>query len=568
MGPVLLVENHLGDAHLVERLLKQARPEDPVKVTHVGNVDDAVACLADRYFTVVVVDSALVVTLGAEIISRLAETGNGAAIVVIGETDDDAFASLAFRAGAQDFLVKGQLTQHGLLRAIRYAVERRRAQAQLTQLAQFDQLTGVYNRPSFRRKLSESVASASRELHPFALLHLDLDRFKPINATLGDEMGDKLLRAAAARIRRSVGSTGFVARLGPDEFAVGATALTDPEEAAHLAESIGASLSAPFRIGGEELYVTASIGIAVYPFDGDQARQIARRAESAMYSARERGGNTHAFYSAEMNVSESDRFRLAGGLRRALKREEFVLHYQPKVDPTSGFAIGLEALIRWRHPTEGLISPLRFIPLLEETGQIVEVGAWALRAVCDQMNAWDAEGVCDLPVAVNVSARQLSEGGFAEQVAKIIAESNVKPQRLELEITESLLIDDPDASRATLVRLNAIGVKLSIDDFGVGYSSLNYLANFPVHTLKIDQSFVHDLPADPNKAVLVAGIIALAQSLGLKVVAEGIETQVQLKMLRDFGVDAVQGYLHSRPLPVGALTRWLSDPESWTEQTV
>lgn len=567
-GPILLVENYLGDAHLVERMLKRARPEEKLQITHVGNVDDAIACLVDRYFSVVIVDSALLDSSGPQIVTRLTETGNGAAIVVIGAVDDSALAARAFHAGAQDYLVKSQLTGYGLVRSIRYAVERRRAQAQLTQLAQFDQLTGVLNRTAFRHRLVAALEDASRDLKPFALLHLDLDRFKPINATLGDDIGDKLLRATASRLRRTSGSNAFVARLGPDEFAIGAVDLTDPEEAALLAEGVGATLSAPFSIGGEELFVTASIGIAVYPFDGDAPNQLAKRAESAMYRARERGGNTHAFYSAEMNIAEGDRFRLESGLRRALSRREFVLHYQPKVDPTSGQAIGLEALIRWRHPTEGLIAPVRFVPLLEETGQIVEVGAWAMRQVCDQIRQWQSDGTCLLPVAVNVSARQLAEPRFVDDVARIIGESGIAPDHLEIEITESLLIEDPEASRGTLLRLNQLGVHLSIDDFGVGYSSLNYLANFPVHTLKIDQSFVHDLPADPNKAVLVAGIIALAQSLGLTVVAEGVETQTQLKMLREFGVDAIQGYLHSRPLPPDALARWLNDPDSWTEQTV
>ena len=565
-GPILLVESNLSDARHVGTLLKETNP-DQVDVTHVGNLQDALRVLQRRYFGVVLLDLDLPDGEGLDSISKVLDTGSGAALVVLSADEDEDLSIRALQAGAQDYLVKAQLNGPTLRRSMRYAIERRRAQARLSQLAQCDQLTGLTNRTYFRRQLSQSMRRAAEEGRSIVLMVLDFDRFNLINDTFGHDLGDTLLRVAAGRLRSCVREAVVLARIDGDEFAVVFDEFEDPRRASEVADAIASSLAVPFTIGGKELYVTTSAGSAVFPQDGDSVNGLLKAATSAQTQSKARGGNGHTFFSAEMNSQSSDRFELASRLRRALERREFVIHYQPKVDTRTSSAMGVEALLRWRSAQDGLVSPVRFIPLLEESGQIVEVGAWLLKTVCERLKAWAEPDLRYMSVAVNVSPRQLRDPKFAQQVTDIVKESGIYPPLLELEITESLLIEDPEASRKALTKLKHLGVRISIDDFGVGYSSLNYLANFPVDTLKIDQSFVREMSEDQNRATIVAGIIQLAHSLGLKVVAEGVETPVQLRLLRDFGCDACQGYLYSRPIPEEALRRWLADQDCWTEST-
>ena len=317
------------------------------------------------------------------------------------------------------------------------------------------------------------------------------------------------------------------------------------------------SFAAPFSIEGRDIFITTSIGIAIYPTDNLSSDGLIRCADSAMYRAKEQGHGSFDFYTEDMNVRSSERLALEGDLRHALVREEFLLHYQPKVDAATGRVVGMEALLRWQSPQRGLVSPLEFIPLLEETGQIVPVGEWVLRTACKQIGAWQQAGMPPLQVAVNISARQFKHPGLLDAVTRVLTETGVSPKHLELELTESMLMEQLDASVILMQHLNELGVHLSIDDFGTGYSSLGYLKRFPIQKLKIDRSFVRDVTTDPNDAAIASAVIALAHSLQLKVVAEGVENEEQLSFLRERRCDQIQGYFFSRPLPADAFEKWV-----------
>jgi diguanylate cyclase (GGDEF)-like protein/PAS domain S-box-containing protein len=426
--------------------------------------------------------------------------------------------------------------------------ERKQAEAQISQLAYHDVLTGLLNRFSLNSQMEQALAMARREHRALTVMFLDMDRFKTINDTLGHAVGDELLVIVAHRLRESVRESDIVARLGGDEFVVVLTEVEDATAAARLADKILQVLAQPYRIGENELHSSASIGLAFYPNDGGDSETLMKNADTAMYHAKSQGRNNIQFFTAEMNQAAVKRLKLDHDLRVAVETGQFELHYQPQLDSRNGRIVGVEALVRWRHPQDGLVSPAEFIPVAEETGMILPLGEWVLDEACRQLRVWRDAGVADVTMAVNLSAHQLHAAALLEQVAQTLEKHGLKGADLELEITESVAMHDPAASISRLKALRSLGVRLSIDDFGTGYSSLSYLKLLPIHTLKLDQSFVRDIETDSNDVAICTATIALAHNLGLAVVAEGVETEAQRLLLTSHHCDFMQGYLFSRPL--------------------
>ena len=426
-------------------------------------------------------------------------------------------------------------------------------------LAQFDALTGLPNRNLFQDRLTQAMALAKRNDWPMAVLFIDLDRFKLVNDTLGHAAGDKLLKDAAERLRSCVRASDTVGRLGGDEFAAILSELGKAGDAGLVAQKIIDVFKRPFDLEGKETYATASVGVTLYPADSDNAEALVVNADAAMYRAKQQGRNNYQYFTRDMNERALQRVQMELALRRALEREEFRLFYQPKADLVTGKICGFEALLRWQHPDKGMILPGDFIPVLEETGLIVQAGEWVLRTACVQIKAWEEAGLKVPPVSVNLSARQFEQKNLKGAVGQILGDTKVDPSLIEFEITESLLMNDPEGAARTLHDLKESGVRLSMDDFGTGYSSLGYLKRFPIDTLKIDRTFVRDISTDADDATLTRAIINLAQNLRLNVVAEGVETEAQLAFLCLNGCDEMQGYLFARPTTADECGRMLGD---------
>ncbi|WP_426400706.1 putative bifunctional diguanylate cyclase/phosphodiesterase [Ralstonia sp. R-29] len=423
----------------------------------------------------------------------------------------------------------------------------REAQQRIRHLATHDTLTGLLNRSALEDRLEHALAIARRNHSRVSVMFLDLDRFKNVNDTLGHQFGDMLLREVAARLQACAREADTVARLGGDEFVVMLEAL-DSIGTRRVAERILSALSAPFYIEGQELYLGVSIGIAVAPHDGDDPNTLLRKADAAMYLAKERGRNNFQTFTSDLDDRVSRRFRIESGLRRASDRNEFYADYQPRVDVRSGRIVGVEALIRWNSADFGQMMPGQFIHDAEETGLIVEIDRWILRAACDQLARWRRIGLPHLRMSINLSGQAFSSGQLSTMVRRALSTSGLPGNAVELEMTEGILIRDDPSLHALLTELRAMGVSLALDDFGTGYSSLSYLHRFPIDTLKIDRSFVQDLPHVAERAAITRAIIMMAQAMGMKTVAEGVETTGQLEFLREVGCDEFQGYLLARPL--------------------
>ncbi|GAB2900359.1 hypothetical protein GCM10027046_31710 [Uliginosibacterium flavum] len=415
-------------------------------------------------------------------------------------------------------------------------------------LAQHDCLTGLPNRVLLTERLSQAIGRANRYGKQAALLFLDIDYFKHINDSLGHAVGDKLLQAVGARLAACVRATDTVCRQGGDEFVILLSEIERPQDVAYVAETLRTKLAVPHVIGEHELHVTLSIGISVYPDDGSDVDVLMQNADTAMYHAKADGRNSYQFFTADMNSLAVQRLFVESSLRRALKQNEFVLHYQPKINLDSGFMTGAEALIRWHDPDLGLISPAQFVPVAEECGLIVPIGRWVMREACRQIQAWLDAGLHVVPVAVNISALEFRREDFLEDIALILKETGVAPRYLELELTESILMQDAESSAAVLVAIKAMGMRLAIDDFGTGYSSLSYLKRFPIDALKIDQSFVREITTNADDATIVNAVIGMGKNLKQKIIAEGVETAEQLALLQTQKCDEGQGFLFSPPL--------------------
>ncbi len=447
---------------------------------------------------------------------------------------------------------------YGYLTIIADITERKASERRIQQLAYHDLLTGLPNRLLMRDRFRQAIAHAERTHTRVALLFLDLDNFKHVNDSLGHASGDALLQDVAKRLEHCIRETDTISRQGGDEFLIILRDLPDTEALPPILPKLLERLSEPFHTAGRELSTSVSMGISVFPRDGRDFESLLKKADMAMYRAKDAGRNTFRFFDESMNAEADEHLVMQNGLRRALERNEFVLHFQPKIDLLTQRVVGAEALIRWAHPTLGMVAPARFIPVAEESGLIVQIGAWVIREACREAVAWSALGHKHLSVAVNLSAIQFKRGDVEQTVRDSLADSGLEPARLELELTESILVQNVEGVLATVQRLKQLGVKMSIDDFGTGYSSLSYLKRFDIDTLKIDQSFVRDLATDADDEAIVRAIIQMAHSLSLAVIAEGVETDEILKKLIDFGCDEAQGYLFSKPLPSQAFAQFMA----------
>ncbi len=435
--------------------------------------------------------------------------------------------------------------------------DRKKAEATITFQAYHDLLTGLPNRALFKDRLTQAIANARRHGLILAVMFLDLDRFKAVNDTLGHLVGDELLQLTSQRLRHCLREGDTLARIGGDEFMLLLPHIRTRDNASYIAQKILVALKAPFLLNSHELFISASIGIAIYPDDGVTQETLIKHADIAMYSAKEQGRNAFRFFDSGLNQTLSGRLAVESDLRRGLQRDEFEMYYQPKVDIMSGRIIGMEALIRWNHPQRGMVLPDEFIPVAEESGLIGPLSEWVLNTACSQARRWHEQALPHTALAINLPARQIEHPDFVDEFIRVLRDHRLEGDGIGIEITESTLMRDMEGSVQKLMQLSGMGVQIAIDDFGTGYSSLSYLKKLPVHCLKIDRSFVHDIHGMDNGDTLIAGIAAMAKGLKLHLVAEGVETQAQLDYLRDIGCDAYQGFLFSRPVCAEEATRML-----------
>jgi diguanylate cyclase (GGDEF)-like protein len=545
---VLLVEDNAGDARLLREMFRKENPNS-FEMTHVSNMRDAVIHLAKGGVDIVLLDLGLPDTYGLESVQQAHAAAPGIPLIVLTGLDDEVLAAEAMKAGAQDYLIKGQVENRALPRALRHAIDRHRIQIETVYLAQHDAVTNLPNRLVLKDRVSQAISLARRRKTATAVVFLDLDRFKYINDSLGHAIGDRLLQSVALRLVGSVRDSDTVTRQGGDEFVILLSEIAHSQDAAKSAKRILHSLTAPHLIGAHELHIDGSIGISVYPMDGEDAETLIKNADTAMYHAKENGRNNFQYFTAEMNVKVVARQSLEASLRRALEREEFLLHYQPKVNLNTGEITSVEALIRWQHPDRGLVSPAEFVPIAEDSGLILPIGRWVLREACRQARAWQDAGLPPIPTAVNVSYAEFRKPSFVEGVQTTLKETGLEARYLELELTEGVLMDDAKFTASVLQELKGMGIRLAADDFGTGYSSLSYLREFPIDILKIDRSFINQITADCDGSTIVDAIISMGKSLKHVVVAEGIETQGQRAYLQAHHCQEGQGYLFSRPLP-------------------
>ena len=545
---ILLVEKDRSGSSLTKAYLSRAGFSSD-DITHVTDLSDAVSLLKRRTFEVVLSELSLPDGDGLRVVREMVSVAPETAIIALTDDHDEEGALEAIRLGAQDFLTKGSFDADSLSRAIRHAKERKRADRRLRQLVHLDQLTGLSNRSAFRRYVTAAIGRCERNETRFGLILVNLDRFKRINDSLGNQAGDVLLQVLGNRFRRVAGETAVVARLGGDEFGV----IIEEEGLEgkgidELAERLRAVAAEPAMCVGTQIVITASIGAAKYPSNGTTEEALMRAADDAAGICKNRGGNRYHRPSRDEQKTPSPRLRVESDLRLALRERQFFLHYQPIWSLRLNRVIGLEALLRWNRDGS-VVPPGTFIPVLEETGLIDEVGEWVLGTSCIQLREWQATYAEDLRMSVNLSPRQFDRSGLVEVVRAAVGCGGITPGTLELEITESVMMRDTQTTREILEELKDFGVRIAIDDFGTGYSSLSYLQKFAVDTLKIDRSFVANLTEGDGDASIVSAVIHLGHHLGMDVVAEGVETSKQLEFLRGEGCDLAQGFFLGRPAP-------------------
>lgn len=553
---VLLVEDNQIDAQLIRRLLRRIT-DAYYRITHVRTLNDAVLSTEELSPDVILADLNLPDSRGTQTVASLQNSYPDIPLVIVSAWEDEAISLRSVKAGAQDYLVKGHIDGANLHRVIRYAVERKRTELELVRLAQFDQLTALPNRTLLRERVEHALGRATRTETGVATLVLDMDRFKEINDMLGHELGDKLLIEAARRVRAAVRDQDTVARLGGDEFAVILEGVSEAKEVLPVVERIMASLEELDVVDGHEVTTSTSVGIAMYPDNGNDLSELLRAADLAMYQAKSSGRGRYQFFANAMQEEAQSRRALEYALRRALDKDEFRLFYQPQICLRTGSIVGVEALLRWESPTRGLLTPYHFISALEEFGLIDAVGEWVLLTACKQVKAWHVMGFEPMRVSVNVSAQQFEDPTFVDKVRAALDATKLPPEFLELELTESSLMADAAVAGGLLREIRDVGVRIAIDDFGTGYSSLTYLHEFPLNVLKIDKNFVQNVESNERGGPISKMIIGLGQNLGLEVIAEGVETESQREYMRQHGCDIAQGYLYSRPESPELLTPWL-----------
>ncbi len=558
---ILLVDPDVNQAQSLKGQLEAFRPGG-FELLHKTHLSAALTALDTSRADVVLLDLELPDSTGLGSIDVLRAKSPEVPIIVLTESGQEGLALEALQAGAQDFLSKVSGNGTLVARAIHYAIERKKAEVNLAYMAQYDQLCGVANRTLFGKALGQALARTCRSDRYLGLLHIDLDRFHQINETWGQEAGDSLLHQCAQRLVELVRQGDTVGRCGGNEFAVLLEGLRTTRDVARVAEKVTTLLKDPFQVRGHEVLVTASIGAALSDGRNADAAGLTKSADVAMRRAKELGGNGYRFFTPQMHQAVAGRLALEQDLRRGIEHGELLLHYQPQLDMETGRPMGAEALVRWRRSATGeLISPADFIPLAEETGLINDLGAWVLDEGCRQARDWLDGGLPALRLSINLSVRQLESGHLVEQVARALKTYDLPPGHLELEVTEGLLMVDVRAAQLALHQIKDLGVRISVDDFGTGYSSMAYLKQLPLDTLKVDQTFVRELPNDSQDSAITAAIIALGHGLDLDIVAEGVETEAQLDFLREQRCDRAQGYLVSRPLPADDFAAWVR--EQW-----
>jgi len=517
----------------------------------VAEPDAAVARVESGEFHALLVNLALVAGEDAQSAALIKGVAASLPLIVLVDSDDDTSEAEATRLGAREILVRSHLDARSLRRSVRRVADHQRALQELAcstereqYLSTHDALTGLVNRFEFREQLSRALTLANRNRQPLAVLFVDLDRFKDVNDTRGQLVGDALLKGVAERLVGSVRESDLVARVGADEFMLMLTDVTRSHGPAKVSEGLLEALSEPFQVADQEFWTGASIGIAVYPRDGKDSERLTANAEAAMVAAKSEGPGRYHYYAEYMNSVAVERLAEEKRLRVAIEREEFVLHFQPQIDVALGRIEGAEALVRWQDPERGLVPPNEFIPIAEETGMIVALGEWVLRSACEHAVRWSQP----IRVGVNVSARQLARKGFADTVAAALRETGLDASRLEVEITESSILETRGLTLATLRGLRKLGVRVSIDDFGTGYSSLVALKTLPVDGFKIDRSFVRNILTDPADATITKALITMGQGLDRTLIAEGVETLEQLEYLYRHGCHLIQGYLLGKPV--------------------
>ena len=544
---VLLVEDSDADARLVSDMLRETRAA--VDLVHVWKLEEALNLLRAESFDVVLLDLGLPDVMGLEALAPVQASVPDTPIVVLSGHNDETIALQAVQRGAQDYLMKGEGDGALLTRALRYAVERKRTEQHIHHLAHHDGLTNLPNRRLLMDRLEHSLALMRRANRRLAVLFLDLDHFKPVNDTFGHAVGDLVLLEVASRLRSCVRESDTVARIGGDEFTVLLPDVSSVDDVQRFASKVLHAISPPIFISGREILLSASMGISLFPWDGDNAEVLLRCSDAAMYQAKQQGSDAAVFYSGSPHQPMPERMHVMQGLRRALEQDEFVLHYQPRVDTAGGNVCGVETLLRWNHPELGLLYPSRFVPLAEEMGMIVPIGEWVLRRSCRQVSEWNAHRPeAPLRLSVNLSSREFGHRRIHSPVRRALLDTRFSPSSLELELTEGGLMRNEVETGERLRTLHDMGIGIAIDDFGTGYSSLGRLRNFPIDALKIDRSFVRDIALDRGDAAIVEAIITMAHGMRLRVTAEGVEAHDQRAVLTEQGCDEMQGYLFGHPV--------------------
>jgi diguanylate cyclase (GGDEF)-like protein len=560
---LLLVEDNHGDVRLLREMFND-QSRHPITLHHAETVAEAEQFLSTHVFDMVLLDLGLPDAQGLEAVRRIHSAAPAMSLVILTAHDDERLACQAMQEGAQDYLIKGQIEAAGLLRALSYAAERKQAEVaaralsrKITHLAEHDFLTGLPNRVLLNDRIGVALAFAAQHSAKAAVLFLDLDGFKHVNDSLGHTMGDKLLQSVTTRLMGCVRAGDTVSRQGGDEFVVLLTGVERTEDAALIGKRMLDAVKETHSIDGHELHITTSIGISVYPDDGKNAETLIRAADVAMYQAKEMGRQSLRFFTPAMNDQAMERQSLEEDLRCALERGELSLRYRPKIRVMSGAVVGAEALLRWTHPTRGIVPPAQFISIAEECGLIRPIGDWVLRETCQQAQAWLEAGLKLDSVAVNVSAVQFTDESFPDRLMSILGETKLSPKLVELELTEDVLMKHAERTGGSLQRLRERGVQIAIDAFGTGYTSLTYLQRFPVDMLKIDASFVRHIGEPGHPGALVAAIVGMARALNLSVVAQGVKTREQLDLLRDIGCDEAQGTYFPAPSDARSFARLL-----------